>query len=218
MSSPYSILLLNDLHRHFPDLLYQPQRFQNVGDVLNYIIQVANQNPYERERQAYDRRLEPTVPSAPSSSFSRQSSTLNSSDALYRIIHGANLPNENEILFTPSQSRAPTVLGRSMLSNNDNLISNVIGSLFGSGPSLQNFLDQTVPIRPSSDVIYYMTTLTSAPRQMSDNCAICQDPIEEGQQMRILNYCTHSFHATCIDTWFESHVTCPTCRHDIREQ
>lgn len=229
MSSPYSISLLNDLHHHFPDLLYQPQRFRNVADVLNYIIQVANQNPYERERQAYEQRREPTVPSASSSSSSsapsssssssRQSSTLNNSDALYRIIHGASLPVENEILFTasaPSRSRAPTVLGRSMLSNNDNLISNVIGSLFGSGSNLQTFLDQTVPIRPSSDVIYYMTTLTSAPRQMSDNCAICQDPIEEGQQMRILNYCTHSFHATCIDTWFESHVTCPTCRHDIR--
>jgi E3 ubiquitin-protein ligase ATL6/9/15/31/42/55 len=34
--------------------------------------------------------------------------------------------------------------------------------------------------------------------------------------MRILNYCTHSFHNTCIDTWFATHVTCPTCRHDIR--
>ena len=228
MSSPYSISLLNDLHNHFPDLLYQPQRFRNVADVLNYIIQVANQNPYERERQAYDHRREPTVPSASSSSApssssssssSRRSNILSSSDEFYRIIHGAALPVDNELLFTssaPSRSRAPTVLGRSMLSNNDNLISNVIGSLFGGGSNLQSFLDQTVPVRASADIIYHMTTLTPAPQQMSDNCAICQDPIEEGQQMRILNYCTHSFHATCIDTWFESHVTCPTCRHDIR--
>jgi len=216
MSSPYSISLLNDLHNHFPDLLYQPQRFRNVTDVLNYIIQVANRNPYEHERQSYERRREPAVePPA------RRSNPLSPADEFYRIIHGAALPPDNEVFLTstvPARSRAPTVLGRSMLSNNDNLISNVIGSLFGGGSNLQSFLDQTVPVRASADIIYHMTTLTPAPQQMSDNCAICQDPIEEGQQMRILNYCTHSFHATCIDTWFESHVTCPTCRHDIREQ
>ena len=53
MSTPYSISLLNDLHNHFPDLLYQPQRFRSVPDVLNYVISVANQNPFERERNAY---------------------------------------------------------------------------------------------------------------------------------------------------------------------
>jgi hypothetical protein len=122
-----------------------------------------------------------------------------SAQLYYQIIHGARLP-ESEA--------APQ----------DDIISNFIDRIFDpmlSSP-LQNFLNESVIIHPSADQIHNYTIMTAAPHQMNDNCAICQDPIEEGQSMRILNYCTHSFHTPCIDTWFRSHVTCPTCRHDIR--
>ena len=33
----YGIGLLDDMHNYFPDLLYNPLRFNNVQDVLNYI-------------------------------------------------------------------------------------------------------------------------------------------------------------------------------------
>jgi hypothetical protein len=52
-SNYYHIPLLNDLHNCFPEILYNPQRFQTVQDLLQYIIQVANQNPYERGRDRY---------------------------------------------------------------------------------------------------------------------------------------------------------------------
>ena len=52
-SNYYHIPLLNDLHNCFPEILYNPQRFQTVQDLLHYIIQVANQNPYERGRERY---------------------------------------------------------------------------------------------------------------------------------------------------------------------
>jgi len=42
----YSIPFLNDLHNHFPEILYNPGRFQTVQDLITYIIQVANENPY----------------------------------------------------------------------------------------------------------------------------------------------------------------------------
>lgn len=100
-------------------------------------------------------------------------------------------------------------------SSSDTILSSLIGQIF-EAPSLQTFLDQTVTVHPTAEQINQHTIATTAPRTMDDNCAICQDPIEQGQQMRILNYCTHLFHSNCIDTWFTTHVTCPTCRHDIR--
>jgi hypothetical protein len=121
------------------------------------------------------------------------------------------------MVFT-SRSTRPQSFGRNWLggdSSTDTLLTNLIGQIF-EAPSLHNFLDQSVTVHPTADQIHQYTTLTNAPRTMDDNCAICQDPIEQGQYMRILNYCTHSFHNTCIDTWFTTHVTCPTCRHDIR--
>jgi hypothetical protein len=232
MSTPYPISLLNDLHNYFPDLLYQPQRFQSVPDVLHYIISVANQNPYERARltQATQATQATRPVTAASTAASTTSSNVrrvpiqptdNSAAAFYRLIHGASLP-ETEMVFTSSRparsSSSRAFLGGNWMggdSSSDTILSSLIGQIF-EAPSLQNFLDQTVTVHPTADQIHHHTTLTTAPRTMDDNCAICQDPIELGQQMRILNYCTHSFHTNCIDTWFTTHVTCPTCRHDIR--
>ena len=56
MSNIYSIGLLNDLHNHFPDILYNPHRFRNVQDLLEYFRQVARMNPYERGLQMYNQR------------------------------------------------------------------------------------------------------------------------------------------------------------------
>lgn len=137
---------------------------------------------------------------------------------LYQYLHGTHLP-ETEVVFTSRSTRPQSALfNRNWMggdSSTDTLLTNLIGQIF-EAPSLQNFLDHPVTVHPTADQIHQHTTLTNAPRTMDDNCAICQDPIEQGQHMRILNYCTHSFHTPCIDTWFTTHVTCPTCRHDIR--
>ena len=240
MSTPYSISLLNDLHNYFPDLLYQPQRFQSVPDVLNYVISVANQNPYERARlarasqqasQQVSQQVSQAAPVASTASSTAASSStahsvpLRSSDntahTLYQLLYGNRHP-ESEIVFSsarPSRvSSSRAFLGGNWMggdSSSETILNSLIGQMF-EGPSLQTFLDQPVTVHPTEDQIQHHTTLTLAPRNMDDNCAICQDPIEQGQRMRILDYCTHSFHSNCIDTWFATHVTCPTCRHDIR--
>ena len=41
--------------------------------------------------------------------------------------------------------------------------------------------------------------------------------IENGSIIRRINKCNHYFHIGCIDKWFETKITCPTCRQDIRE-
>ena len=74
-----------------------------------------------------------------------------------------------------------------------------------------------VVVRPSAQQIMNGSEVTIVTQTYEQNCAICQDSIDEGQYARILDHCMHPFHRDCIDTWFQSHVTCPTCRHDIRE-
>ncbi|KAK7386827.1 hypothetical protein VNO78_27164 [Psophocarpus tetragonolobus] len=43
-------------------------------------------------------------------------------------------------------------------------------------------------------------------------CAVCLGDFEEGEELRTLPECEHSFHVACIDTWLLSHWSCPVCR------
>jgi hypothetical protein len=37
---------------------------------------------------------------------------------------------------------------------------------------------------------------------------------EEGEELRTLPECLHSYHVECIDMWLHSHTNCPMCRTD----
>ncbi|KAL3639834.1 hypothetical protein CASFOL_014802 [Castilleja foliolosa] len=43
-------------------------------------------------------------------------------------------------------------------------------------------------------------------------CAICLAEFAAGEEIRVLPQCGHSFHVGCIDKWFKSHSSCPSCR------
>ncbi|KAK6139646.1 hypothetical protein DH2020_026610 [Rehmannia glutinosa] len=43
-------------------------------------------------------------------------------------------------------------------------------------------------------------------------CAVCLSAFEEGEELRQMPKCKHSFHAPCIDMWLYSHMDCPLCR------
>ncbi|MBA0673838.1 hypothetical protein Goari_015464 [Gossypium aridum] len=43
-------------------------------------------------------------------------------------------------------------------------------------------------------------------------CAVCLSVFEDGDDVRQLPRCKHSFHAPCIDMWLYSHFDCPLCR------
>ncbi|KAI3458704.1 hypothetical protein Pfo_015367 [Paulownia fortunei] len=45
-----------------------------------------------------------------------------------------------------------------------------------------------------------------------ETCAICLCEFEDGEELRTLPECVHSFHMPCIDMWLYSHSNCPMCR------
>ncbi|KAK6163457.1 hypothetical protein DH2020_000321 [Rehmannia glutinosa] len=45
-----------------------------------------------------------------------------------------------------------------------------------------------------------------------DDCPICLSEFNERETVKLIPYCSHVFHPSCIDTWLASHVTCPLCR------
>lgn len=48
-------------------------------------------------------------------------------------------------------------------------------------------------------------------------CTVCLAEYHGDDVLRILPYCGHSFHVTCIDIWLHQHSTCPVCRISLRE-
>lgn len=258
--SPYTIQLLNDLHNHFPELLYNTQRFQSVNDVLQYIIYVANQSPYSNGRVMYtarqtmnsyytDRRtdrirgrmdaveeksradaVEEKMSAPPSAS--RVTSSLNNLNGIRRNTLSSPSTQVRSRLSSTFSSNPTSIFPYSLSSFqssssnrssvpsiSEQILTGLFTSMLGGTDeltiNLQNL--EPVPIRPTAQQLSEHTTMHTSIRHYDDNCAICQDPIEEGQEVCTLNYCVHTFHQDCIRPWFENHVTCPTCRHDIRE-
>uniref|UniRef100_A0A5B7BBH0 RING-type E3 ubiquitin transferase n=1 Tax=Davidia involucrata TaxID=16924 RepID=A0A5B7BBH0_DAVIN len=52
-------------------------------------------------------------------------------------------------------------------------------------------------------------------RQSNTDCAVCLGEFEESEWLRHLPNCSHAFHVSCIDTWFQNHSNCPLCRSHI---
>nr|XP_019710388.1 RING-H2 finger protein ATL16-like [Elaeis guineensis] len=49
-------------------------------------------------------------------------------------------------------------------------------------------------------------------------CSVCLSVFVDGEDVRQLPRCKHSFHAPCIDMWLYSHSNCPVCRADVLER
>ncbi|KAJ7977594.1 RING-H2 finger protein [Quillaja saponaria] len=47
------------------------------------------------------------------------------------------------------------------------------------------------------------------------DCAVCLSDFEDGDGVRFLPNCNHTFHTHCIDMWFGSHSNCPLCRAEV---
>lgn len=217
----YPSLLLNELHNYFPDILYNPGRFRTVQDLLSYIRSVADTNPYVRGLSQYNNHISNTrinesrtphrnysIPSYASTFVRNPNST--SAPIFTTVIDEMPTNTWSEFPFntirSPSNQGMPSIL-------------TVLTELLGSPSTnpLQNFLDQRVVVAPTATQIEQATTVEIVSTAQDNLCTICQDNIETGQQARKINLCRHIFHKDCIDTWLQTNVHCPTCRHDIRD-
>jgi hypothetical protein len=205
----YTIQLLNDIHTHFPDILYNPSRFRNVQDLLEYIRSVADSSPYSRGLQAYNRQRTNT----PSGSIpSRASSPRVMPTYTTSFYEYSTNPNNT---MPATQYRYP-------INQNNTLLNGLLGGLFSEilmtpSTGLESFLNQTVEVAPTIQEINNATNTYTANGRQENICTVCQDTIEQNQVVRQLNHCSHYFHKDCVDVWFARNVHCPTCRHDIRE-
>jgi len=50
----------------------------------------------------------------------------------------------------------------------------------------------------------------------AEQCAVCINVVRDGEAVRRLPACAHTFHAPCIDGWLRAHATCPMCRADVK--
>jgi hypothetical protein len=102
--------------------------------------------------------------------------------------------------------------------SDDETTSWLMSLLSGSGRGLPASFLEPIPVFPTREQVRNASTVrTLDASDVANTCTICQDDMSEGNTIRTLNTCQHTFHISCIDTWLTSNVRCPVCRHDIRE-
>lgn len=113
----------------------------------------------------------------------------------------------------------------------NNITQNLLNSLF-SGTN--NTVTETVTFIPNTQSVQQLqppsdglslndlrnyTTLTTGDTQQPEiKCEICHDTIQNGDILRMINVCNHSFHQECVDSWFENNQICPYCRCNVIEE
>jgi hypothetical protein len=78
---------------------------------------------------------------------------------------------------------------------------------------------QDVIVRPTRDEIERATELMEYRPLMelsNLNCPITLEEFQEGDLLRRIRYCGHTFKSQSLDDWFTMNVRCPICRYDIR--
>jgi hypothetical protein len=213
----YHVGLLDDLHNYFPSLLYRPQLFRNVEDVLHYIQQrtAARFNLFEMGRNQF----------LNSESRSMTDRFVRPRTIIPEPMVDTNIQVEVD-LDNPLSTALDTFL-RNLIVQEAPAVSPIrFGGRNGRGGLRGMGVRGATPFQ---DVIVHATQaqidaascVYPAEAQYVERgevCTICQDRIQLGEEVRHLNACRHDYHRACIDTWLlRRSVLCPTCRHDIRD-
>lgn len=289
MSNPYTVQLLNDLHNHFPELLYNHQRFQTGADIIGYVNNIVRLSPvhgafhyYQQQYHAYyhpehargvidDLYMPPPASYPPSPTYPPPPSAVAASPVMAPAapslqdligaaeedddlsqLYGGHAPSNHNLripilpllpsvqvrsgraaaavaaasLAAPPAAAAPPSARSSarimrfsqIIPLSDASVEAIFNQLMQDAlPANLHELLEDVPVIPTEAHLRNNTIVSRLSEDVDDNCAICQDPLLANHDIRTLNYCDHMFHKQCIDTWFQRHIHCPCCRHDVRE-
>jgi hypothetical protein len=192
----YEVALLDDLHNFFPALLYNQDLFRTVPDVLGYIRQRTQRrfNLFEYGRRQY----EASMPMPPQNMY---------------------MPRAPPQVIPVRQARAADPAFNTLLQylRGPGAATGATGAATGAAGAARARIYEDVVVHASQDIINEVSTETTLVEDFEDNCAICQDRMRQGELVRRLTSCQHTFHRTCVDNWLlNQSVFCPTCRHDIR--
>ena len=241
-SGPYNSELVNELHRLFPALLYDNEGFTSISDVFDYVNRQMRRNydVYSSNRYEY---LQQHLPQYPPHTPNRRPRNNTSPPPLprrQRVVRPQEAPpagqqqqqqqqqqyeedlSQSEGVLTPILANwlnsllTPPVQAQAWTYNIP--LTGGAGAIAGWGGEepLNSFLEP-IPVPPSPEILRNNTTVYVIAETPADTvCTVCQDSMEQGATVRKLTTCGHTFHRTCVDTWFQRNVHCPTCRHDVR--
>jgi len=216
---PYgNSIVLNEMHNLFPAFLYDSAQFRSVDDVFFYVENQMNDrfNIFNSNRNSYRQRHPRHVftPTGANNTNTRGRGGRRGGARHGQVprapVQPARSPPANTFLSSRSSSASPIRLNAEFLRNL------VVAAIIDPGFNDAAF-NEPVLVTPSAQQLADSTTILTAAVDLESPCAVCQDSMNAGQELRSLNVCGHAFHTTCIDTWFQRNVHCPVCRHDIRE-
>jgi hypothetical protein len=221
MQNPYNSPLIDEIHNHFPAILYDAGRFATMYDLLQYVRQqmAARYDTYTSRRNAYMRSNPGRGSRRPHTPRThRQPAPVSSwRTTMQGTIPQPILPTP---VLTPQQNAWDTSPQTLVMDPITQLLFRTMMAPVGTTvttPATMPFWD-SVPVAPTSQQLEAASQTYAAPNTLDTPCAICQDTIRETDMIRRLSYCNHFFHRTCVDTWFQRNVNCPVCRHDIRQR
>jgi hypothetical protein len=128
---------------------------------------------------------------------------------------GIRTPSASAYDYFPQESRRPTHIRQPSANN---LFSYLLyPSTIGPTPTS---LFENVIIRPTREQIENASesfVYDGRVELLNTQCPITMDVFQPGDRIRRIHYCRHSFLEDSFMSWFQNHVRCPICRHDIRE-
>lgn len=222
----YNSYLLDEIHNYFPAILYEPDTFRSVSDLMNYIqyqmrmrfdLFSAARRAYQPAAHGWAPQQHAWPPAGPQPAVGAATAGRHYMPPMAPV---PPRPTVDELTVT-METLGGGLGGLGALlglggGGDAGAAATLLNQLFVAPIGRPTPIMEPVVVRPTAAQIDAGTTVEIVDAE-EEVCAICQDTMEAGSEARNINACDHRFHITCIDTWFQRNVRCPVCRHDVRE-